>query len=66
MFFCTSKRTELKKSQPKMTVPEMGKVLGKMWQDISVKDKASFDEMAMKDKERYKSAMEKFNTTDVV
>ena len=61
MFFCTSKRAELKTREPKLTVPEMGKLLGKMWQDISVEDRTSFDEMATKDKERYTSDMKTFD-----
>jgi len=63
MFFCSSKRPELKEEQPKLTVPETGKILGKMWHDVSTPEKAPFDEMAMKDKERYKSEMETFKTS---
>ena len=46
-----------------MTVPESGKIMGKMWQDVSDLARAPFDEMATKDKERYKSEMETFNET---
>jgi len=63
MFFCSSKRPELKKAQPKLTVPEMAKLMGKMWQDATDATKVPFDVMAKKDKERYKSEMETFKSS---
>ena len=63
MLFCSSKRPELKKDQPKLTVPETARILGKMWQDISAATKVPFDVMAKKDKERYKSEMETFKAS---
>jgi upstream-binding transcription factor len=63
VLFCSSKRPKLKEEQPKLTVPETARIMGKMWQDTSAAMKAPFDVMAKKDKERYKSEMETFKAS---
>lgn len=42
MKFCKEKRPELKKKNPKLTVPEQGKKLGEMWRALSNADKKKY------------------------
>lgn len=44
---------KVKEENPEAGFGEVGKLLGKRWKTIGEKDKAKYDEMAAKDKDRY-------------
>lgn len=41
--FCKAKRPDIKKENPTMTFGEQGKVLGKMWKELSVEEKSKWN-----------------------
>lgn len=54
-FFAKEQREKLK--DQKLTVPEVGRTIGKAWTELTEKDK--YQELAKKDRERYKTEVEK-------
>jgi tRNA U34 5-carboxymethylaminomethyl modifying enzyme MnmG/GidA len=60
MYFSQEYREQLKQDNPDMTFGEIGKALGEKWKVISADEKAKFEEMAKKDKERFKREMTDF------
>lgn len=66
MLFCSAKREQILKSNPGMSVPDTGKVLGKMWRDITAKEKEKFIKLAAKDKERYEDEMKAYKGVESV
>lgn len=59
--FVKLKRKELQEKWPNATTPELMKEIGRQWKSISEKDKAWYQNMAGKDKERYRREMEEMN-----
>lgn len=59
--FVKLKRKELQEKYPDATTPELMKEIGRQWKSINDKDKAWYQNMAAKDKERYKKEMEQMN-----
>lgn len=59
--FVKLKRKELQEKYPDATTPELMKEIGRQWKTISEKDKAWYQNMASKDKERYKREMDEMN-----
>ena len=58
IFFCIDKRDEIKSANPDMGAKDITRELGRVWrEDVSEKDKASYEKKAAKDKERYSSEM---------
>eukprot|EP00557_Chaetoceros_sp_GSL56_P004862 CAMPEP_0176491844 /NCGR_PEP_ID=MMETSP0200_2-20121128/8652_1 /TAXON_ID=947934 /ORGANISM="Chaetoceros sp., Strain GSL56" /LENGTH=636 /DNA_ID=CAMNT_0017889307 /DNA_START=158 /DNA_END=2068 /DNA_ORIENTATION=+ len=64
MIFCSAKRQQLLKSNPGITIPETGKVLGKMWNDATAKEKEKFNKLAANDKKRYEDEMKAYKPVD--
>ena len=56
--FVKIKRQELQEKNPSATTPELMKEIGRLWKSISEKEKAWYQKMAAKDKERYKNEMD--------
>ncbi|XP_025086175.1 high mobility group-T protein-like [Pomacea canaliculata] len=54
-FYCAEERPKLRASNPGMNVAEVAKELGKRWETLP--ERARFEEMATKDKERYEKDM---------
>ena len=59
--FVKLKRKELQEKWPDATTPELMKEIGRQWKIINDKEKAWYQNMALKDKERYKREMEEMN-----
>merc|ERR1712189_104022 len=59
--FCGEKRSDIKEDHPDATVGEVAKLLSAIWKELSETEKAKYEEMAKKDKERYVKAMEEYN-----
>lgn len=59
--FVKLKRKELQEKYPDATTPELMKEIGRQWKSINDKDKAWYQNMASKDKERYRREMEQMN-----
>jgi len=55
MFFCNEERPKVKGENPDMKIGDIAKVLGEQWKTCS--KKPQFEQMAMKDKERYAAEM---------
>ena len=53
---------QIKCSHPEMPVTEVSKKAGQMWKECE--DKAKWEKMAEKDKERYKKEMEKYEKSE--
>ena len=60
MCFCQETRAKLLKENPSMSVPEIGKECGRRWKEISPSQKSKYEEMAVKDKERFKTEMAEY------
>ena len=56
--FVKIKRKELQERNPTATTPELMKEIGRLWKSINEKDKTWYQNMASKDKERYKKEMD--------
>lgn len=59
--FVKLKRKELQEKYPDATTPELMKEIGRQWKSINEKDRAWYQNMASKDKDRYKKEMEQMN-----
>ncbi|KAJ2843573.1 Non-histone chromosomal protein 6 [Coemansia brasiliensis] len=55
MFFSQDKRNEVKDSNPNATFGEIGKLLGKMWSELTEEQKKPYKEKSEKDKARYEA-----------
>lgn len=53
MFFSNMKRPKLKQEDPNANIAELAKQLGAAWKVMTKEQKAPYDEMAKKDKQRY-------------
>ena len=60
MFFLQEMRTKLLAENPSLSVPETGKECGRRWKEISPSQKSRYEEMAVKDKERFKTEMAEY------
>ncbi|KIY91530.1 hypothetical protein MNEG_16434 [Monoraphidium neglectum] len=52
MYFSADKRGEVKEKNPSYAMGDIAKELGAMWKALSDEEKAKYEEMAKKDKER--------------
>ena len=59
-YYTASVRESVKKENPSKTVGELSKIYGQMWADLSDEDKKPFNDMNMKDKERYAKEKEEW------
>jgi hypothetical protein len=60
MFFCNSKRKELIKSNPSMSIAESGKLLGEAWSKLPAGQRAKFDKMADVDRKRFTKELDAY------
>lgn len=56
-YFCTEQRAKIKEENPDADPPELMRLLGAAWKDLSEEDKAPYNEKAATDKERYDEEM---------
>jgi structure-specific recognition protein 1 len=61
MYFSAEYRDRSKEENPDMSFGEIGKALGEKWKVISSEEKAKFEGMAKKDKERHKREMVEYS-----
>eukprot|EP00903_Cladosiphon_okamuranus_P016677 g15378.t1 len=61
MQFSQAKRAEIKAENPDMKITEISKVLGEKWRGLDEEAKASFQQKADADKERYQKEMVTYN-----
>jgi hypothetical protein len=57
MCFCAEQRAALVEKNPDMKVTEIAKTLGAMWTELSIEQRAGYDEAAAADKQRYQEQM---------
>lgn len=57
MHFCAEKRAALVDKNPEMKVTEIVKALGTMWNELSIEQRAGYDQAAAADKGRYQEQM---------
>lgn len=57
-FFCSEQRSALKEQNPKATSGELQTLLGASWRKLDEEGKKKYQELATKDKERFKSESE--------
>lgn len=57
LFFSLDKRAEAKEANPEMGAGGISKVVGEMWQGLSMADKAPWMGKAVADKDRYATAL---------
>jgi hypothetical protein len=60
MIYCSEQREAIKDELAKLHGKEVIKVVSKMWQELSERDKAAYQEKAQMDQTRYQKAMEKY------
>ncbi|KAL3911942.1 MAG: hypothetical protein SGARI_001398, partial [Bacillariaceae sp.] len=61
MFFNAENREKVKNENPDMSFGDIGKAMGEKWKKIDADEKAKYEEMAKKDKERAKKQMAEYN-----
>ncbi|XP_031488405.1 FACT complex subunit SSRP1-like isoform X1 [Nymphaea colorata] len=57
MFFSTSERENVKRSNPGLSFTDVGRALGEKWKKISGEEKEQYEGMARADQKRYKDEM---------
>jgi len=60
LHFSSAVRPKIKTENPDAKFGEIGKLIGQAWASIDPKDKATYDELAQKDRERYEAAMKNY------
>ncbi|KAJ3118549.1 hypothetical protein HK098_005905 [Nowakowskiella sp. JEL0407] len=58
IFFQQAKRGDIVKANPDLKLPEIGKILGQMWRELS--DKSEYEKLAAEDKVRYTEAKKEY------
>ena len=53
MYFSSERRVALREQKPGMTITDCSKIIGEEWKALTDEQKQPYNEMAMKDKERY-------------
>ena len=61
MYFTSAKRSEVKEANPDAAFGDIAKLLGKAYKELSDAEKEPYEEMARKDKARYKREMADYN-----
>ena len=62
--FMSEVRSKVKEENPNLKTQELSKIMGKMWRDMDSEDKKKYEELAEKDKQRYKNEMETYSSSD--
>eukprot|EP01135_Chromosphaera_perkinsii_P009349 Nk52_evm25s1737 gene=Nk52_evmTU25s1737 len=60
IFFGNEVRPKIKKQNPTAKVTEIASIIGKLWGELSDRDKVKFNKMAEADKARYRKEMETY------
>ncbi|GAX76261.1 hypothetical protein CEUSTIGMA_g3705.t1 [Chlamydomonas eustigma] len=60
MYFSNEMRSKVKEENPGIAFGEVGKLLGERWKAATADEKAKFEQMAEKDKDRYKQQMAEY------
>ena len=60
LFFCSDHRSKIRNDNPELTMGGVMKELGKLWRDISDKDKEKYNTMAVDAKASYEDAIENY------
>ena len=60
IFFGNEVRPKIKKQNPNAKVTEIASIIGKLWGELSERDKVKFNRMADVDKARYRKEMETY------
>ena len=58
MFFSQERRKTLKEEQPNVSITDASKIIGAEWKKLTEEEKRPYDELAQKDRERYKKEKE--------
>lgn len=61
MHFATVRRNALKVEMPGLSVADCSKVIGAEWRDLLEVEKQPFEEMARRDRERYREEKDAWN-----
>lgn len=61
-YFMNEIRPKVKEETPDISFTDIGKVIGEKWKVISADEKARYEAMADKDKERYNREMKTYNS----
>ncbi|KAF8408055.1 hypothetical protein HHK36_007196 [Tetracentron sinense] len=57
MFFSQTERENVRKSNPGIAIPDVGRALGEMWKKMTAEEKEPYEARARADQKRYKEAM---------
>jgi hypothetical protein len=60
IIFCGEHRTKIKEKDPSLSATEVTTQLGKLWKELSEKEKKKYEEASKKDKSRYDKEMESY------
>jgi hypothetical protein len=60
LFFANEQRDNVRKENPSMKLAEIGKILSKMWKELSEEDKQKYNRLAEEDKDRYEQEFDNF------
>uniref|UniRef100_A0A6C0F6C3 HMG box domain-containing protein n=1 Tax=viral metagenome TaxID=1070528 RepID=A0A6C0F6C3_9ZZZZ len=63
-FFCDANRQKVVSENPEKNVGEIAKILGKMWRELSPKDKKPFIQLNEKDIERYEDQKTSYDSRE--
>eukprot|EP01156_Anaeramoeba_ignava_P018255 Anaeramoba_ignava/a91199_2803.p1 GENE.a91199_2803~~a91199_2803.p1 ORF type:complete len:127 (+),score=41.94 a91199_2803:1-381(+) len=57
--FCADARQTIKEQYPEMSISEIGKLLGKMWNELDPEEKKKYSEKAKQEQEEYSQKLYK-------
>jgi len=60
MFFANDRRADVKALHPGLKITEIGVKLAEVWRTLTPIEKKKYEDLANKDKERYRTAMESY------
>lgn len=63
IFFCITKRSEIKSENEDLSSPNLMKKIGEIWSSMDDDDKEEYNNMAKKDKKRYQEEIEKYESS---
>ncbi|ORY49873.1 high mobility group box, partial [Rhizoclosmatium globosum] len=57
ILYSNAKRTQIKDEEPSLSMTDISKKIGTMWKEITAEEKKIYEDLATKDKDRYKREM---------
>ncbi|KAJ3071133.1 FACT complex subunit, partial [Rhizoclosmatium hyalinum] len=57
ILYSNAKRTQIKDEEPSLSMTDISKKIGTMWKEITAEEKKIYEDLAVKDKDRYKREM---------